>query len=179
MPEVAGNQHPVSSPYGLFHASDGVFNFSATTQAMWTKLCEHLKMQWLLEDKRFATSSARRDNRTELERLLDERLRLRPRDQWIKEFRDLGMPAGPVYDISEVFADPHIVSSGMVETIDHPTVGALKQLASPLKLECFNSGSIRRPPPLLGEHTTEILRDVGISQARIDDLIRTKTISGV
>jgi len=179
VPEVAGNHHPVSSPYGLFQASDGVFNFSATTQAMWTKLCEHLKMQWLLEDKRFATSSARRDNRAELERLLDERLRLRPRDQWIEEFRELGMPAGPVYDISEVFADPHVASSGMVETIDHPTIGALKQLASPLKLECFSSGSIRRPPPLLGEHTTEILRDVGISQVRIDDLIRTKTISGV
>jgi crotonobetainyl-CoA:carnitine CoA-transferase CaiB-like acyl-CoA transferase len=178
VPEVAGNQHPVSSPYGLFHASDGVFNFSATTQKMWTKLCEHLKMQWLLEDKRFATSSSRRDNRAELERLLDDRLRLQPRDHWIKEFRDLGMPAGPVYDLSEVFADAHIAGAGMVETIDHPTIGALKQLASPLKLECFKNGSIRRPPPLLGEHSTEILRDIGISQARIDDLIRTGTVNG-
>jgi len=85
---------------GLFQASDGVFNFSATTEAMWRKLCEHLGMEWLLNDERFATGSARRNNRTELERLLNERLKLRSRDEWIAEFRALGMPAGPVYDIA-------------------------------------------------------------------------------
>jgi formyl-CoA transferase len=170
IPEVAGNHHPVSSPYGLFHASDGVFNLSATTAAMWKKLCEHLDMAWLLHDERFATSAARRDNRKELEHLLDERFRLRSRNEWIAELRDLGMPAGPVYDISEVFADPHIASSGMVETVIHPSIGALKQLASPLKLECFSSGSVRRPPPLLGEHTLDILSELGFSRERIADL---------
>jgi crotonobetainyl-CoA:carnitine CoA-transferase CaiB-like acyl-CoA transferase len=168
IPEVAGNHHPVSSPYGLFHASDGVFNLSAATSAMWTKLCQHLDMAWLLDDERFATSSARRDNRKELEHLLDERFRLRPRDQWIAELRELGMPAGPVYDISEVFADPHVATSGMVETVEHPSIGALKQLASPLQLQCFSSGSVRRPPPLLGEHTSDILGELGFSQERIE-----------
>jgi formyl-CoA transferase len=177
IPEVAGNQHPVSSPYGMFHASDGVFNFSATTPVMWATLCEHIQMPWLLEDERFTTSSARRDNRVELERLLDDRFRARPRDQWIKELRDLGMPAGPVYDLAEVFADPHVAGSGMVETIDHPSIGKLRQLASPLKMECFANGSVRRPPPRLGEHTQEILRELGFTDGKIGDLVRTGTIS--
>jgi crotonobetainyl-CoA:carnitine CoA-transferase CaiB-like acyl-CoA transferase len=173
VPEVSGNHHPVSSPYGLFHGSDGPFNFSASTQAMWVKLCKHIGMEWLLSDARFTDSSLRRDNRVELERIIDERLQQRPRDQWIKEFRELGMPAGPIYDLSEVFADPHIASTGMVETIDHPTIGALRQLASPLKLECFADGSVRRPPPRLGEHTNEVLSELGFDRGRIDRLTRS------
>jgi crotonobetainyl-CoA:carnitine CoA-transferase CaiB-like acyl-CoA transferase len=177
IPEVAGNHHPVSSPYGLFQASNGVFNFSATTGAMWRKLCEHLDMGWLLNDERFATSSARRDNRTELERLLNERLKLRSRDEWIAEFRALGMPAGPVYDIAEVFNDPAITTTGVVESVEHPSIGALKLLASPLKLDCLASGSVRRAPPLLGQHTSEILQELGFSKNTIADLKRIAVVA--
>ena len=175
VPEVAGNHHPVSSPYGMFHASDGVFNFSATTSSMWEAFCRHIGMEWLLSDPRFATSALRRDNRKELERLIDERMRTKPRDQWIKELRELGMPAGPVYDLEEVFSDDHMLQSGMVETVEHPTIGALRQLASPLKIEAFANGSVRRPPPLLGEHTEEILRECGLET---EDL-RKLAVAGV
>jgi len=176
VPDVAGNHHPVSSPYGLFHAKDGVFNFSASSPAMWRKLCHHLQLQWMLDDPKFATSSARRDNRVELERLLDEHFRLRTRDEWIAELRGLGMPAGPVYDLSEVFADPQVMGGGMVETIDHPSIGPLRQLASPLGLECFGNGSIRRPPPRLGEHTREVLAELGIGHPRLDALAEAGVI---
>jgi crotonobetainyl-CoA:carnitine CoA-transferase CaiB-like acyl-CoA transferase len=177
VPEVAGNHHPVSSPYGMFHASDGVFNFSATTTPMWIKLCHHLQLEGLIEDPRFATSAARRDNRTELERLVGERFKLRGRDQWIAELRGLGMPAGPVYDVSEVFADPQVIEGGMVETIEHPTVGQLRQLASPIGLACFSEGSVRRPPPLLGEHTREVLAELGIPSQKVDELAKDQVIS--
>jgi len=177
IPEVAGNHHPVSSPYGLFQASDGVFNLSATTGAMWSKLCEHLDMGWLLNDERFASSSARRNNRTELERLLNERLKLRSRVEWIAEFRALGMPAGPVYDIAEVFDDPAITAAGVVESIEHPSIGALKLLASPLKLDCLATGSVRRAPPLLGQHTSEILQELGFSKDIIADLKRIAVVA--
>jgi crotonobetainyl-CoA:carnitine CoA-transferase CaiB-like acyl-CoA transferase len=175
--EVAGNHHPVSSPYGLFQASDGVFNFSATTDAMWRRLCEHLEMGWLADDVRFATSSDRRDNRKELERLLGERLKHRARHEWIAEFRELGMPAGPVYDIAEVFGDPAIAQTNVVETVKHPLIGELALLASPLKLQCLAEGSVRRPPPLLGEHSSEILHEFGFGADTIADLKKNSVIS--
>ena len=176
VPEVAGNHHPVNSPYGVFHASDGDFNFSATTPAMWESLCKHLDMEWALSDPRFATSGPRRDNRKELERLINERMRTKPRDQWISELRALGMPAGPIYDMKEVFGDDHMHQNGMIETVEHPAIGALRQLASPIKIEAFARGSIRQPPPQLGEHTGEILREFGFTNDDLSQLARDSVI---
>src|ERR1700744_2413491 len=111
VPDVSGNHHPVSTPYGMFHASDGVLNFSAAHGAMWEAFCKHIGMEWLLSDPRFKTTALRRDNRQELERLVDERMRTRPRDAWVTGLRALGIPAGPVYDLSEVFCDEGVLRS--------------------------------------------------------------------
>ena len=177
VPEVAGNHHPVSSPYGMFHASDGVFNFGASGGAMWETFCRHIGMEWLISDPRFATPALRRDHRQELERLVNDRMRSRPRDAWIAELRALGIPAGPVYDLSEVFADEGVLQTGMVETTEHPGIGPLRQLASPLKIEAFKDGSVRRPPPRFGEHTREILGEFGLNADRTDALSRSGVIA--
>ena len=177
VPEIAGNHHPVSAPYGLFHAKGGVFNMSAATGAMWRNLCRHLQVEWVLEDARFNTSEARRQNRAELEQVLNERFSQRDRDTWIAELRALGMPAGPVYDLAEVFSDPQVAGGGMVETVEHPAIGPLRQLASPLGLDCFVNGSVRRAPPRLGEHPAEVLAEFGIGAQRLETLARDGVIA--
>ncbi|MGE0153806.1 MAG: CaiB/BaiF CoA transferase family protein [Reyranellaceae bacterium] len=177
VPELAGNNHPVSSPYGLFHAADGVFNLFASISPMWDKLCRHLGLEWVLEDSRFTTSAARLLNRVELEALLNERFRRRRRDEWIAEMRELGIPAGPVYDLSEVFTDPQVTELKMVETVQHPTIGPLLQIASPVGLDCFKNGSVRRPPPLLGEHTHEVLEEFGFTPHQRTELTSAGAIS--
>jgi len=103
-------------------------------------------------------------------------LKQRTRDQWIAEFRELGIPAGPVYDVAEVFSDPSILDTGVVESTEHPSIGELELLASPLKLECLAKGSVRRPPPLLGQHTSEILEGLGFSNDTIADLKRLAVV---
>ncbi|HTW52436.1 MAG TPA: CoA transferase, partial [Stellaceae bacterium] len=122
------------------------------------------------------TSSARRDNRKELERLLGKRLKQRTRDEWIAELRGIGIPAGPVYDVAQVFSDPSILDTGVVEATEHPLIGELELLASPLKLECLAKGSVRRPPPLLGQHTSEILDELGFSKHTIAELKRLAVV---
>lgn len=175
--EVAGNHHPTSSPYGMFHARDGAFNFSANTRAMWQRLCEHLGMTWMIDDPRFANSEARSTNRAELEAALDARFRTRDKAQWIEELRALGMPAGPVYNMAEMFDDPQVKAARMVETIEHPRIGPLRQLASPLGIDAFKNGSVRFAPPRLGEHTIEVLNDFGFSKERIADLLERKIVA--
>lgn len=170
IPEVAGNHHPVSVPYGTFMAKDGPFNFSATTNAMWRKLCGLLDLAEIVDDPSFATSTARRANKAELEKLLNSCFVQKSKLDWIDELRKIGLPAGPIYDLAEVFADPQVRHTGMVETTTHTKIGPLRQLASALGLECFSDGSIRKAPPLLGEHTVEILQDFGLSASAINEL---------
>jgi formyl-CoA transferase len=176
IPDVAGNHHPVSSPYGTFTAQDGIFNFSATTPAMWQRLCTMLDMPDMANDPAYSTSAKRRANRAKLEQILNQRLAQRPKQEWIEKFRAAGLPAGPVYNMAEVFADPQVQNNRMVETIDHPKIGPLRQLASAMGLECFDQGSVRMPPPLLGQHTDEILRQFGVPRAQVEALVAAGTI---
>ena len=89
---------------------------------------------------------------------------------------EAGVPAGPVYDLKQMFNDPHVVHADFVETVDHPTIGYLKQLSNPLRLGEIGHKTVQRPPPYLGEHGDEVLQSFGFSKSEIDELERSGVI---
>lgn len=176
VPRMAGNDHPLVWPYGTFEAKDGPFNMAATSDEMWKSLCRLLGLEHVAEHPDFKDNTARARNRDEVRRILNERFASRTRMEWTRDLVKLGLPAGPIYDMADVFADPQVLQQGMVETITHPLLGQLRQLASPIKMESLEGRSVRRPPPMLGEHSEAILRDYNLETSEIIKLIEAGTV---
>jgi len=170
-PGVAGNDHPIICPYGMFQASDGPFNLSAATEDMWVKLCGLIGMEQLRRDPKFATNAVRMQHREELKAVLNEKFATRGKMEWTLDLVKLGLPAGPIFDLQQVFEDPHVNQTGMVEEIEHPTLGPLRLLASPLRMEGMGGKSVRSAPPALGADSREVLGNFGVPAARIEELI--------
>lgn len=176
VPTTGGNDHPLVWPYGTFMAKDGPFNMAAVSDSMWRSLCELLGIADIADDPSFKDNTARVRNRDEVRRILNERFASRTRMEWTQELVKLGLPAGPIYDIAEVFADPQVEQQRMVETIEHSLLGPLKQLASPVKMEGLDGRSVRLPPPVLGQHSRDVLGDYQLSNLEIDHLVATSTV---
>lgn len=173
-PGVAGNDHPTIAPYGTFRAADGAFNMAAATPEMWRRLCRLLDLDALADDPDFADNEARVRNRAALRARLESRFALRGRLEWTRDLAALGLPAGPIFDLADVFADPHVRGAGMVETARHSELGVIELMTSPLRLDAGPDGAaptIRLPPPTLGEHSRAALADFGVAAARIEALI--------
>ncbi len=170
VPGPAGNDHPVICPYGLFAAKDGPLNIAAATPEMWVRLCRLLGLEGIADDPRFRDNAARMHNREALRRLLEDKLAARTRGEWAALLMQAGIPAGPIYDLGETFADPQVRQQRMVEEIAHPTLGPLPLLASGVRLESQGGSTLRRPPPALGEHGADVLAEFGIDAARAQAL---------
>ena len=169
VPRRTGNAHSVIAPYGVFQTKDGPLNLAPITSAMWGRLCVLLDLPELPDDPRFATNEARVERRDELREILESRLKTRSKREWTSLFVDAGLPAGPINTLDEVFDDPQVLHSQLTETLTHPTLGALRQVVTPVF--CATASVVSRPPPLLGEHTVEVLREAGIDAASINALL--------
>jgi crotonobetainyl-CoA:carnitine CoA-transferase CaiB-like acyl-CoA transferase len=167
IPKAVGNEHPLICPYGMFQAKDGPFNMAAATDVMWRRLCDLLGLQDLAEHPDFRDNTARMKNKLAVHQKLNERFAARTRLEWTDELARLGLPAGPIYNVAEVFSDPQVKHLKLEETVDHPVLGALRQLANPIKLESLEGKSVRSAPPLLGEHSEVALRDYGLADEAI------------
>lgn len=176
VPDGVGNEHPVICPYGLFHAKDGPFNMAATSDAMWRRLCDLIGLAELKEHPDFRDNTARMKNKTEVHRRLNERFAERRRLEWTKALISMGLPAGPIYNLADMFGDPQVVFQRLVETVEHPVLGSLQQLANPIRLDTLEGLSVRRPPALLGEHSETALADYGIPSDQISELRRNGVI---
>lgn len=171
VPGRAGNDHPVIYPYGSFTASDGLLNVAVATESMWAALCRILDLESLRLHPDYVDNSARSKNREALREVLNERLSARPAMEWTRALIDAGIPAGPIFTLDQVFSDPHVVHNGLVEEVEHPIIGTLRQLSSPLRMESIGKRTVRSHPPLLGEHSEAVLGAFGLSSSEISHLV--------
>ncbi len=157
-PKRLGTAHPHIVPYQAFPTADGLIMVAVGTDQQFRSLCQVLGKPGLAEDPRFATNPSRVQNRELLVAILTEVFLKRPRDEWVRELKKAGVPAGPVNTLADLFGDPGLVSRILLE-VEHPGVGRYQTLACPISLAWPPSPL---PPPRLGEHTAEILERLGI-----------------
>ena len=170
-PKRIGNDHPVICPYGAFEASDGPFNMAALTDDMWRRLCTLVDLEEMAEHADFKDNTARMRNREVIKARLNAAFAKRTRLEWTRALVQLGLPAGPIYAMEDVFADEQVKHLGLVERIDHPDLGALDLLSNPLRLDTVGAETIRTPPPRLGEHSVASLSDYGVESTRVTELV--------
>ena len=158
IPSQEGNHHATIAPYGTFAVSDGFINLAVGTDALFAKFCQAIGAPALAGDPRFATNALRQAARPALVQAIEARLAQDTREGWLMRFEQAGIPAGPILDIEEAFANPLATERQMQVEVVHPTAGRIHQVGAPWKLD-GDSSPIRRPPPVLGQHSDEVMRD--------------------
>lgn len=170
-PKPLGNAHQSIVPYQAFESSDGYFNIGVGNDSLWEKMCNFLNLQYLINHPDYKTNNDRVRNRTQLISILQEHFKTKTSKQWIELFEANGIPAGPIYNFEELYQDEHVYDREMVKTVHHPTIGDLKLTGIPIKLS-DTPGEILSPPPLLGQHSTEILQEIGYTLDEIEKLYK-------
>jgi crotonobetainyl-CoA:carnitine CoA-transferase CaiB-like acyl-CoA transferase len=168
VPGPLGSAHRLSAPYEVLPTADGHVAIGAANQRNWLRLCEVLDE--LPADERFADNRARMAHRVELAGELAGRLRRRTTEEWVAALSAAGVPCGPLYDLEQVYADPHVQARDMLVSTQHPRLGEVRHIGPPVKLSA-TPARIRRTAPLLGEHTREVLAEAGLDGAEIDGLL--------
>ena len=170
IPQRAGSHHPSIVPYQAFKAKDIYVTVGAGNDELFRKLCNVLDIPELAEDTRFKTNPDRVKHRDALEEILQERLKTKTAAEWFQILSSAGVPCGPVNTLDRVFQDPQVLHRKMVEEIDHPRAGRIRLVGLPVKFT-DTPAEIRTPPPVLGEHTQEVLQGLlGYDPARIEKL---------
>jgi crotonobetainyl-CoA:carnitine CoA-transferase CaiB-like acyl-CoA transferase len=173
---AAGSAHKLVAPYQAVAASDRHFIVGATTPPNWTAFCRVLSLGAAESDPPFADANARRRNRAPLIALIEDVTRTKPAAHWLELLRDAGVPCGEIADYQDVFEDPHLAARQFFVDLEHPVLGRLRGLGSPLRME-RTPVRHRRAGPRLGEHSAEVLREIGCSDADIERLAKEGIIT--
>ncbi|MBY0530987.1 MAG: CoA transferase [Xanthobacteraceae bacterium] len=175
-PGPMGSAHPLNAPYEAFATKDGWINLGAANQTTWLRTIELLGRQDLAEDSRFKEASGRLVNRAVLAESLTPEFRKRTSAEWLEALEQAKVPAGPVFNVLEMHADPQTLAREMVVEVKHSAVGPVKTLGAPVKFSA-TPGGVHRSAPIFGEHTGEVLREYGFSDAEIERMAASGAIS--
>jgi formyl-CoA transferase len=175
-PGKLGSAHRITAPYQALRTRDGHLTVAGNTQPQWERLCAVIGREELPADPRFATNADRMENRPQLVAELEAALASDGTDAWVARLEEAGIAAGPIHDYAEVFADEHTQAREMEVTVDHPVEGTIRALGIPVKLS-DTPGAVRRPAPLLGQHTAEILKELCYSESE-ERALRSRGVIG-
>ncbi|RST76244.1 CoA transferase [Siminovitchia acidinfaciens] len=174
-PEPLGNSHPNIVPYQTFQTKDSEIVIAVGNDRQFTALCKLMGMAELAEDTRFSTNPKRVENREVLVPILQKRLMEASSDEWIGAFRENNIPCGPIQTINKLENDPQLQARDIFHSIDHPTAGKVRMIGSPLKLS-RTPAAVRYYPPDAGEHTNEVLMELGYDEDLIGFLKKNNII---
>jgi crotonobetainyl-CoA:carnitine CoA-transferase CaiB-like acyl-CoA transferase len=169
LPSPLGSTHRRNAPHGAFRVKDGYIAIAADSAHFWTRFCQILGLEPLLDDPRFKTNADRVAHKQLLQDLIEGVTTSREGKYWLERLQAAEIPCGPVNSYAEVFQDPHVLAREMLAEVHHPVAGAVKMTGINVKL-AQTPGAIRLPAPMLGEHTHEVLHTLGYTAGEIDHL---------
>jgi formyl-CoA transferase len=177
--EVAGqegNNHPTITPVGMFETSDGHINLGGAGQKLFERLCNALGAPELIGDPRFKTNVDRTQHRSELNKIVGELCLQWKSAELVEMLNAAGVPAGPINSVDKVFQDPQVQYLGMAQSVDHPRLGNLHLVAQPTTLT-GHMRSIVSAAPELGQHTAEILAEIGYSELEVEEFLEQSVVT--
>jgi formyl-CoA transferase len=169
IPEPVGSAHRMFAPYQAIRCADGYITLGAASTPTWERLAAAIGLPELVERPEYADAGGRVRNRRRLAEEIEAVTATRPRAHWLETLDHAGVPCGPILDYQEVFADPQVRERELVQEIEHPSAGRVRVVGPPVKLS-ETPARIRRPSPRLGEHTAEVLREIGRTDQEIREL---------
>lgn len=175
-PTRMGNQHPTITPYETYRCQDGYINLACGNDGMWRNLCKAVGHADWSQDERFMTNAARVQNRRALSSLIEPVMLGKSTQEWLEVLRAVGIPCGKIQSVGEVCEDPQVLAREMVVPLTHPKAGALRVTGVPIKLS-DTPGAVTLPPPLLGEHSSQVLTEwLQMPAAEIDSLRQARAL---
>ena len=175
IPPQAGNDHPTSTPMGVFKSSDGYFNLGAAGQGNYKRLCQAMNRPDLLDKPEYANEKLRYKNRPALNAELNQAFGAQNTEYWIKNLNEAGVPCGPIYNMAQVFADPQVQHLQAAETVKHPELGDIRLVAQPVKLS-RTPAAIKSTIAPAGTHNAEVYGALGLTPAQVDELKKNQVI---